>query len=633
METFSKALAEKLVNEQVLFFTGAGLSVNWGHPLGGQVARRMLKDFHDLVRRNDPLLGPDPDAASGLLPEECDQLHQALGGIYATDLPLISELLAQNKCWYIRRYITPDLTGADYPVHFQPKERLVAESRSQERVGLPHIVLGRLAKEGLIDEVMTVNVDALHEAAFELVGLERVERADDPTLRFPWVEAYQVLSDRASYTQPLPHRRVITLHKIHGCIEETRKVVREMISNQTQPHTCTWSKRTGECWRLDQEHHNFVFTYRELLNWRADAWARDLVSDRVRNHHMVFTGFAVADAVSHATFRDIYAEGRLRPQVDPQEPVQLPLLGDKQQGQKQLRAQVITMEANVHALNVLRAANQASPLVDDEQLFQFTDRDKAKKEMEDLFLQVYCRAVVELLKQQIRLRGPGMLTAWLPEKDPRQIKKELDSLIAFLQQQVTTDEGRRFLYHALPNSVRLSWLINDSMLAAGLPEKEETATAYWKRLVQPHYYVPLTGALNVTLQLLRAYQVLATWQEEGDRPGSRLAWQVHPSGWARLPAKSDRPTVNLLPVLARQRRNLGVVRRLGLQPPSATARIGLLELAGGGNPRATQCKDLFADPSRMPYGTFLETISLSSSELWGSQVETKVRSELAKMTR
>jgi hypothetical protein len=617
LHLFARTLATKLVTEQVLFFTGAGLSVSWRHPLGSQVAEDMFKDFKHLIEEQPELLGlhlkDGSEAEVARSETERHLLCKTLNQILRSDLPLVSELLAQNKCWYIRRYITPDLTKSGFPVHFKPKRQLLEESELIQPVGVPHIVLGRLAKEGLIGEVMTVNVDTLHETGFELVGLTPVTNPKDPALRFPWVEAYQVLSDRRRYSNPFPHRRVVTLHKIHGCIEETR----EAVQKQGSSHKCTWNEATGACWTLNQQNHNFVFTYRELLNWRSDAWARDLVSDRVRNHHLVFAGFAVSDSVTHATLRDIYNEDRTDDSPVPSQrrkhSTGEPLLGNgKKKKCSRLRAQVITAEPNVQALNVLLAANQRDPLSDGEQLYLIKEKTSSR-EVELLFKEAYVEAVATLLEQQFLLRAPGLLSSWLPNESPDSIESKVRAITSFLHNS-TTDLS--FLYDALPASVRISWLINDSMLAAGLPvntngqngQNEIRRTSYWDRFVRPQYYVPLSGAYAVTLQLLRAYQVLT----------EQFGGRILPDGWFRLKATPERPGIALLPVLAKRLNNWAIVRRLDIQPPSPFLHAGILELQGSDSEPCMTPEQLFASPGRLTSGKLLRTIPLTRTGLWGN---------------
>lgn len=51
-----------------------------------------------------------------------------------------------------------------------------------------------------------------------------------------------------------------------------------------------------------------VFTFREIQNWREDSWSRDLVSTLLRTRTIVFCGYSAADPVLHDTIRTVYEE-------------------------------------------------------------------------------------------------------------------------------------------------------------------------------------------------------------------------------------------------------------------------------------------------------------------------------------
>ena len=53
---------------------------------------------------------------------------------------------------------------------------------------------------------------------------------------------------------------------------------------------------------------SMVFTYREIQNWRTDTWARDYIHTLLRTKVMVFCVYSARDPVIHDTMRSVYEE-------------------------------------------------------------------------------------------------------------------------------------------------------------------------------------------------------------------------------------------------------------------------------------------------------------------------------------
>ena len=51
-----------------------------------------------------------------------------------------------------------------------------------------------------------------------------------------------------------------------------------------------------------------VFTYREIQNWRGEAWVADFLRTMLRTRTVVFAGYSLQDPVVHDTFRTVYEE-------------------------------------------------------------------------------------------------------------------------------------------------------------------------------------------------------------------------------------------------------------------------------------------------------------------------------------
>lgn len=289
---FVQCLSRKLLTEPVLFFIGSGLSMNWHLPSGGELAKWLLDKCAEYNLHLDPEV-------------------QYVRKEHANNLPLVAEVLARNKCWFVRHLFWTNDLSSKVSLLFRTPEELVGSGDpvAQDILGVPHIVLGRLAKEGLIEEIMTTNYDSLLEAGCLAVGMVPADRSGDIPPQwwtlYDWTEAYRVVSDRWTVLSRMPRRHVFYVYKIHGCGTRLREHLEQY--PECPAAACTPDQAAPGC-DLTQDLFNVVITYRELLDWRTDGWARDLFMDRVRTHHVVFVGSNAADTVLHAALRAVYEE-------------------------------------------------------------------------------------------------------------------------------------------------------------------------------------------------------------------------------------------------------------------------------------------------------------------------------------
>lgn len=568
---FVELLATKLVHQQVLFFTGAGLSKNWGLKLARELAPEHAQRFLRILKAT-------PDLKFEF--NEQDWIRKY--GQEYKDLGLVAEILARNKCWFIRHFLVPDAIGRKDEAPLAPpySELIRVDPVAAGYIGVPHIVLGRLAKEGLIREIVTTNLDPLHEVGCYAVGMERVDtrRPNYPTLRFPWVEAFRVVANKNDHASPLPGRSVFTVHKIHGCLDEARRVINE---SQRKDHDCRWDRVEDDCRFLGKETgFNLVFTYRELLNWRTDLWARDLLADRARNHHLVFVGFSATDAVIHATLRDILEEilgavhrpkiltkqeccaGEMRTEQFPTQE------SDTESDRPEPRTQAITRDLEPQIGAVLRAGAGGQP----DKHSQFA-AVKNQGEVNKLFRDIYNHTIVRLLRQQFDVRGGTALLPYLPQEKHFLAQALAGKLTAYLERLLDSPD---FLYSTLPAAVRLAWMASDPALGFGLPAAPDgrRRTPHGGRFASPHYYVPLGHQDGLTLLMLRAY-----WGILGGKTPKEAYAQVFPSGWVRLAPEPSRGlgALAVLPLLEPRKINLAPLGRLrSLAPPPLGIAIALL---------------------------------------------------------
>ncbi|MEM7014077.1 MAG: hypothetical protein AAF585_21670, partial [Verrucomicrobiota bacterium] len=95
----------------------------------------------------------------------------------------------------------------------------------------------------------------------------------------------------------------------HGCAGRYRQLREQWMNDRrwkvSDPKT---DPMTDELHHLLVCTEGLVFTFRDILYWRQDGWARDLVRSELRTKCAVLTGFSGNDPVLHDTFRGVYEE-------------------------------------------------------------------------------------------------------------------------------------------------------------------------------------------------------------------------------------------------------------------------------------------------------------------------------------
>lgn len=164
--------------------------------------------------------------------------------------------------------------------------------QSYEKRLLPrHRVLAWLAREGLCPVLVTTNYDLLLEGGYRLAGMAPLDSEEiKPVKPTSPYERFNVIAGATQFfNQTLGHRSA-RIVKIHGCVKAYR------------------AARVEGAEQCRKMLPSIVFTYREIQNWRGDAWSRDYLSSLLRSHTLVFSGYSTADPVLHDTIRNIYEE-------------------------------------------------------------------------------------------------------------------------------------------------------------------------------------------------------------------------------------------------------------------------------------------------------------------------------------
>lgn len=162
----------------------------------------------------------------------------------------------------------------------------------KNRIRQRHVILGRLAREGLCPFILTTNYDLLIEGGLRLVGLYPDQAGQSrPSDLLPMTYGQYIrITEANEFFRRGGSQRSVQLVKIHGCAETYRHRARQ--SNES----------------LEAYLPAIVFTYREIQNWRADMWSRDLLRTLLRTKTIIFSGYSTADEVIHNTFRNVYEE-------------------------------------------------------------------------------------------------------------------------------------------------------------------------------------------------------------------------------------------------------------------------------------------------------------------------------------
>lgn len=179
-----------------------------------------------------------------------------------------------------------------------PRER--STRRTAEDYGarlLPrHRVLARLARDGLCSTVITTNFDLLLEGAYRLAGFRDRFGGDPGVLPHTHYSEYARITSPSEFFKEGKAHRTAVLVKMHGCTATYREVA-------LTPGKTFQSRR-----RMQGYLRSMVFTYREIQNWRDDAWAADFLRTLLRTRTVVFAGYSLQDPVVHDTFRTVYEE-------------------------------------------------------------------------------------------------------------------------------------------------------------------------------------------------------------------------------------------------------------------------------------------------------------------------------------
>jgi hypothetical protein len=244
-----RRLACQLDSKAVIPLIGAGGSHDCGVPLARQIAKELYRRYV-LTAKSKP-------SDAGLLEEDLGAVADLIG-LAGEQKDVVDALgLGDEAQW-------PAADG--FTEHF-----------------CVYRVLARLAREGIFQEALTFNYDSAFEAALRhegfLFGTETVRGET-------WRDHATVVADAASNASLWP-RGAFVLFKVHGSAERYRE-------------------RLGKPGETPQDA--IVIRRTQLLDWRRDLWARDVLSERARRHVLLLVGFSGQDPVIHVGLTRVLEE-------------------------------------------------------------------------------------------------------------------------------------------------------------------------------------------------------------------------------------------------------------------------------------------------------------------------------------
>lgn len=253
-----RQLATELSHHSVLPLIGAGASIDCGAP----AARVLANELAGKIERGDI------DIAQ--LPSDFDECRHDLGKladlIHLDHSPefILNEIgFADSKRWPSADEIVDHGTTSAHPCAYR--------------------VLARMAREQFIAESVTFNYDCHYESGLRTEGFFPERRA---IRHGRWPELFTVVADAVTHSSVLA-RGDFVLNKVHGCVDNWRRVSKSDPDRATKTIVIRWS---------------------QLLDWREDWWSRDLVRDRARRHILLLIGFSGLDPVIHSTVQAVMRE-------------------------------------------------------------------------------------------------------------------------------------------------------------------------------------------------------------------------------------------------------------------------------------------------------------------------------------
>ncbi|HSH39907.1 MAG TPA: SIR2 family protein [Chthoniobacterales bacterium] len=247
-------LASQLKDQAVMPLLGAGASIPCGSPRSTDLAEMLYQSVA-------PLSNPPSDVSSA---------RSDLGRMADAVALVRSPTAAVEALEFRNAVLWPSPAEAFQRHDTQPHP-------------CAYRVLARMAKERFLVEGVTFDYDCHFEGGLLKEGFFPNSRR---THHHRWPELFTVIANARLHASVL-RRGEFVLNKVHGCAE-------------------TWRRDSSV--DADAASEGIVLRWSQLLDWRQDAWSRDLVRDRARRHILLLVGFSGLDPVIHATLQAVMRE-------------------------------------------------------------------------------------------------------------------------------------------------------------------------------------------------------------------------------------------------------------------------------------------------------------------------------------
>jgi hypothetical protein len=245
-----------IIKQRPILFCGSGLSISAGYPSANDLSCKIKNGL-----KNEGLSPPNS----------------------ITDLAEIAQYaMLKNKD--PNKIASYAFGKADPPEERHPwytlKEMI---ERSQNHpstiiISHPHLVIARLAREGLISEIVTTNYDSSLEHALWAVGMDPIPNEKDLKLLPRACKQYFQVLNKNTYKSRTLHPSVFHIAKIHGSIDDALK------ENPSNPETYSW-----------EEANTLVIAFQDLVSWNMSDWAKSYFEDRVKSRNIIIAGFSGSD--------------------------------------------------------------------------------------------------------------------------------------------------------------------------------------------------------------------------------------------------------------------------------------------------------------------------------------------------
>jgi hypothetical protein len=277
-------LADALLKKRIVPFLGAGFSYGAHHPSSG-----WSSEPTQMPRQIKEWLGRELICETGC----ATQIEKTLCTLRISHS--LSELAELGSTLFGAMKVCDVLRIHEY-----------ADLRPEPQ----HRYLAYLAREGLVNEIITTNYDCCLETAFE-------ESFLPGHMKPGYVGVVRNLEEYRQNGSRHPADGHLLVYKINGCARAYALARETYCRSSTAENQRSW----------DVEAERIILTERQLQSFRDQVWARDLLRDRFRSRQLFFCGFGNAEPqVRHTVLTLIgeFANGRQRAQRAPEETMELP---------------------------------------------------------------------------------------------------------------------------------------------------------------------------------------------------------------------------------------------------------------------------------------------------------------------